>query len=210
MNFWQLYLVAFAIVFALGPLALRTFLLWKATGRNPLFLEDPQTAYGFVQSCVTLAMIGFAVSIVCYAFFPAAYAHFPVFTALQTDPVRWTGVAISFAGLLITWIAQSQMGESWRFGPDRQDTPPLVTHGIFAVSRNPIYLSMMLAATGMFLLLPDALAFAMWLLAIVVLNTLVRLEEQFLQGVHGAPYWDYLGRVGRFVPGLGLLKPPPR
>lgn len=208
MNFWQLYLVAFAVLFVLGPLVVRTALLWKATGKNPLFLEDPQTAYGFVQSCVTLTMIGFGISIACYAFFPAAHAHFPVFTALQTDPVRWAGVAVSALGLLITWIAQSQMGDSWRFGPDRKATPPLVTRGIFAVCRNPIYLSMMLAATGMFLLVPDALAFAMWLLSIVVLNTLVRLEEQFLQGVHGQPYWDYIGRVGRFLPGLGLLKQP--
>jgi protein-S-isoprenylcysteine O-methyltransferase Ste14 len=67
---------------------------------------------------------------------------------------------------------------------------------------------MMLAATGMFLLMPDALSFSMGLLAVAVLNTLVRLEEQFLLGVHGAPYAAYCARVGRFFPGLGLLRPP--
>lgn len=206
---WQLYVLGFAVVFLVGPLALRTALIWKATGRNPLNLESADTAYGFVQLLVKLIFVGYGIVVGLFCAAPATYAQLPAFTALQTDPVRWVGVAFTALGLLVTWIAQGQMGRSWRFGPDRDAPPPLVTTGIFGVIRNPIYLSMMLASTGMFLLMPDAVSLALWVLTLASLSFLVRLEEDFLRGVHGDAYWTYLARVGRFLPGLGLAKEKP-
>lgn len=206
MSFWQWYVLGFAVAFVVGPLALRTFLIWRATGRNPLNLESAESAYGFVQLLVKLMFVGYGVVVGLFVVAPQLYARIPAFGGLQTDTVRWAGVALTLLGLVVTWIAQGQMGKSWRFGPDRDAPPPLVTSGIFGVTRNPIYLSMMLAATGMFLLLPDAVSLALWVLSIASLCVLVRLEEDFLRGVHGEPYSDYLRRVGRFVPGLGRAR----
>jgi protein-S-isoprenylcysteine O-methyltransferase Ste14 len=208
-SFWQLYILGFALLFLVGPLALRTILIWRATGRNPLNLESAESAYGFVQLLVKLIFVGYGVVVGLFWSSPATYAQLPAFAALQTDTVRWAGVALTALGLIVTWIAQGQMGRSWRFGPDREAPPPLVTTGIFGVIRNPIYLSMMLASTGMFLLLPDAISLALWVLTIASLNFLVRLEEDFLRGVHGPAYGAYLARVGRFLPGLGLAKSEP-
>ena len=202
MTVWQWYLLIFALVFALGPLALRTALIWRATGRNPLHLESAETAYGFVQLLVKLIFVGYGVVLALVLGWPGLYAQLPAFVALQTDAVRGAGVALTLLGLAVTWVAQGQMGASWRFGPDREAPPPLVTHGIFGVVRNPIYLSMVLASTGMFLLLPDAFSLALWGLTVASLNVLVRLEEEFLRGVHGEAYEAYLRRVGRFLPRL--------
>jgi protein-S-isoprenylcysteine O-methyltransferase Ste14 len=203
MSFWQWYVLGFAVAFVVGPLALRTFLIWRATGRNPLNLESAESAYGFVQLLVKLVFVGYGVVVGLFVAAPSLYAQLPAFGGMQLDTVRWAGVALTLLGLVVTWIAQGQMGKSWRFGPDRDAPPPLVTSGIFGVTRNPIYLSMMLASTGMFLLLPDAVSLALWALSLASLGVLVRLEEDFLKGVHGEAYGDYLRRVGRFLPGLG-------
>lgn len=203
MTFWQWYVLTFAILFVIGPLALRTAMLWRLNGRNPLHFESPDTAYGFVQLCIGAVFVGYGVVIGLYLGAPATYSQLPGFAGLQHDKVRIAGLVLTLGGLLVTWIAQAQMGVSWRFGPDREAPPALVTSGIFAWVRNPIYLSMMLAATGMFCLLPDALSLVLWVLSLVLLNILVRLEEAFLRGVHGETYEQYLGRVGRFLPRLG-------
>jgi protein-S-isoprenylcysteine O-methyltransferase Ste14 len=42
----------------------------------------------------------------------------------------------------------------------------------------------------------------------VALELHVRLiEEPYLQRVHGAQYATYAARVGRFIPGIGRLRP---
>lgn len=200
MTPWQWYLLAFMLGFGLGPLLARTVLIWRATGRNPLLLQSPETAYGFVQVTLSGVMLGFALLATAYLFWPAAYAWIPAFEGLRADPFRWSGVVLSALGLVVAWLAQGQMGRSWRFGPDRDAPPPLVTEGIFGFCRNPIYLSMMLAGTGLFLLLADAFSAVLLAVGLFSLNVLVRLEEAFLREAHGAAYEAYLSRVGRFGP----------
>ncbi len=203
MSGWDLYLLGFSVVFATGPVLLRTALIWRRTGRNPVHLESPETPMGCVQLWLGLALVGYGAIIGLKVFWPAAFILLPRF-AMLAQPVVWAaGVGLTLLGLLVAWLAQAQMGASWRFGVDHADTPPLVTSGIFAVSRNPIYLSIMLAAIGVFLLLGDALTLVLLVLAVSQLTVLVRLEEAFLRTVHGAAYADYTSRVGRFLTLIG-------
>jgi len=44
----------------------------------------------------------------------------------------------------------------------------------------------------------------------VALAAQTRLEEKHLAGLHGPSYRAYAARVGRFVPGVGRLRPPAR
>jgi protein-S-isoprenylcysteine O-methyltransferase Ste14 len=52
--------------------------------------------------------------------------------------LAWAGVALGVAGIAVIALAQAQMGASWRIGIDAAPTA-LVTSGLFAFSRNPIY-----------------------------------------------------------------------
>lgn len=200
MSGWDLYLLVFSVVFAVGPLFLRSLLTWRKTGRNPIHLESPDTPMGCVQVWLGLTLVGFGLVIGLKLLFPDLHARLPRFDRLSTDPVRAAGVGLTLGGLAIAWLAQAQMGPSWRFGIAADDAPPLVTRGIFAYTRNPIYLAIMVAGLGTFLLLGDAVTAMLLALAVSMLTVLVRLEEAFLKKVHGAAYAAYVDRVGRFLP----------
>ncbi len=117
------------------------------------------------------------------------------------------GVALALVGILATYAAQVSMGNSWRIGVRADDRSELVVHGPFALVRNPIFTCMLATSAGMTLLLPNALTIASWLTSFVAIELQVRLvEEPHLLRSHGARYRDYAARVGRFLPGLGLLR----
>ncbi|MBL8896502.1 MAG: hypothetical protein JNM84_02690 [Planctomycetes bacterium] len=80
----------------------------------------------------------------------------------------------------------------------------LVSRGIFATTRNPLYLGNALAAAGAILLLAGPLAAAATGLYLGLLYALVvRHEERVLLELWGAAYRDYLERVPRWIPRLG-------
>ena len=91
------------------------------------------------------------------------------------------------------------MANSWRIGIDEKNKTELVTNGLFSFSRNPIFLGVMIANVGLFLIIPNAFTMLIVALLIVSINTQIRLEEEFLKGSHGATYQDYFNRVRRWL-----------
>jgi protein-S-isoprenylcysteine O-methyltransferase Ste14 len=102
--------------------------------------------------------------------------------------------------------AQLDMGDSWRVGVDPSETTTLVRTGAFKVVRNPIFVAMFVFILGQTLLAPNPVAIAVFAIFLVAVEISVRtVEEPYLLGVHGDAYRDYSARVGRFVPGIGLI-----
>lgn len=93
------------------------------------------------------------------------------------------------------------MGASWRIGVDASERTELVTSGVFAYVRNSTFSAMILAQTGMLLMVPSWVSAAA-LLALVVLQVRA-VEEPYLHAVHGESYARYAARAGRFVPRVG-------
>ena len=119
------------------------------------------------------------------------------------------GLVFFFTGLVGPLLSQAAMGASWRIGVDEREKTLLVTTGPFAVVRNPIFSTMVPAFAGLTLLVPNAAAVAGAAALVAAIEIQVRLvEEPYLLRVHGARYADYASRVGRFVPGTGLLQCP--
>jgi protein-S-isoprenylcysteine O-methyltransferase Ste14 len=96
-------------------------------------------------------------------------------------------------------LAQAQMGASWRIGIDTNASPPLVTGGLFALSRNPIFLGMRVSLLGLFLVLPNAVTLAILLAGEVLMQIQVRFEEDHLEATGGADYLAYHSSVGRWL-----------
>lgn len=116
------------------------------------------------------------------------------------------GIVLGVGGILLTFGAQLAMGDAWRVGVDPGERTELVTSGPFKLVRNPIYSAMLPTVFGLALMVPNVLAIAAFLTLVVALELQVRLvEEPYLLQVHGDSYAEYAARVGRFVPGLGLL-----
>ncbi len=118
--------------------------------------------------------------------------------------VGWVGVAFVVAGGMLTVVAQVQMGASWRIGVQAGERTALVTGGLFAHVRNPIFTGMAVVAVGSVLLTPNAVALVGTTLTLVTLQVQVRLvEEPHLLAVHGEIYRRWTTTAGRFLPGLG-------
>jgi protein-S-isoprenylcysteine O-methyltransferase Ste14 len=116
------------------------------------------------------------------------------------------GLILAIAGIGLTFAAQLAMGDSWRVGVDPEERTDLVTDGPFRLVRNPIYSAMLPTVFGLVLMVPSALAIAAIVTLFVALELQVRLvEEPYLLQVHGNAYADYVARVGRFAPGVGLM-----
>jgi protein-S-isoprenylcysteine O-methyltransferase Ste14 len=125
---------------------------------------------------------------------------------LETDLLRAIGFALCGVGIAGTFLAQMAMGASWRIGVDESERTELVTDGVFALCRNPIYTFMVVAWVGFALLVPTWLSLASIPAAIVAFEVQVRLvEEPFLLRAHGDPYRAWASRIGRFLPGIGRL-----
>ena len=100
--------------------------------------------------------------------------------------------------LVLVWIAQSHMANSWRIGIDEKNKTELVTNGLFAYSRNPIFLGIMMANVGLMLITPNAFTLLIVSLSTISINTQIRLEESFLKSSHEKAYQDYLNQVRRW------------
>lgn len=110
------------------------------------------------------------------------------------------GFFVALSGLFLCWIAQWQMGDSWRVGiPENQKTP-LVTTGLYRLVRNPTYTGLYLVCLGLILLNPIT-AFAIWIAVFVIMVQFqVRHEEDYLYSVHGSDYATYFSRTKRYIP----------
>jgi len=116
------------------------------------------------------------------------------------------GVLLALAAGAVTVVAQAQMGASWRIGVQAGERTALITHGLYASVRNPIFTGMLSFGGGLALLVPNAPTLIGALLGVVAIEAQVRLvEEPNLRTVQGAPYLAWASRTGRFVPRLGRL-----
>jgi len=128
--------------------------------------------------------------------------------ALNGAVGNWIGIVLAVCGIAATFAAQLAMGDSWRVGVDPEERTALVTDGPFRLVRNPIYSAMLPTVFGLVLMVPNALAVAAIVALFVGLELQVRrVEEPHLLHAHGEEYASYAARVGRFVPGLGLMPP---
>ena len=138
----------------------------------------------------------------------------PVLAALDRLPVVrrsprlvWVGGAAAVGGVVAASWAQQTMGESWRIGVDPDEQTALVTDGVFALARNPIFTAMIAVQAGTALISPTWLSAAGVTALVTACQVQTRLvEEPYLQRTHGPAYTAYAASTGRFVPVLGRLQ----
>ncbi len=76
----------------------------------------------------------------------------------------------------------------------------MITSGLFKISRNPIYLGMLLILLGEAILLGSIITFIFPLLFIISTNVaVIPIEEKMLEKRFGKKYLDYKNKVGRWI-----------
>jgi protein-S-isoprenylcysteine O-methyltransferase Ste14 len=172
---------------------------WKATGINPYRLHNQTGVAGFVGAAFRLTLLAIIIVVLIYAFAEGIYTYLTPIQWLDSPLLRTIGLALLVISAVWVITAQFYMGASWRIGIDGEHTTPLVTRGVFSLSRNPIFLGMRLMLGGLFLVLPNATTLAIWLLGDALIRIQVYLEEEHLLKVHGQDYEDYRQHVRRWV-----------
>jgi protein-S-isoprenylcysteine O-methyltransferase Ste14 len=85
--------------------------------------------------------------------------------------------------------------------------PKLVCEGLYAHSRNPMYVGNFLLLTGLAIIYHAPLVYLVALpLYVLAILSIIEAEEEFLRGKFGAEYDDYCRRVNRFLPSLRGLR----
>lgn len=116
------------------------------------------------------------------------------------DLARPVGVLVLVASIVIAALALREMIAAGTSPDVRKPAERLVTTGVFAWSRNPIYLGMVLLCLGFALI-----AGSPWLLlltvgfAVVLRKGVIDAEEIYLERKFGAEYSSYKARVRRWI-----------
>lgn len=181
------------LVYVLVAFVLRTVVQLRTTGSSG-FVGLRRNA-GAIERLAGAAMLAsFALSLI------APFVGEPL---ADTAGLGGATIALATAG---TFAAQLTMASSWRIGVDERERTKLVTGGMFAIVRNPIFSLMVLASIGFALACPTPLALLAPPLLALGLALQVRLvEEPYLARTHGDAYREYARRVGRFLPWIGRL-----
>ncbi|MSP74529.1 MAG: isoprenylcysteine carboxylmethyltransferase family protein [Rhodospirillaceae bacterium] len=105
------------------------------------------------------------------------------------------GVAISTAGTVSFWRARTTVN------PTRPDaTSSLVATGIYRLTRNPMYLGLLLVLAGWAIYLSNAVTFVGPLLFLLYINRFQILpEERALAAKFGVAFDDYRRRTRRWI-----------
>jgi protein-S-isoprenylcysteine O-methyltransferase Ste14 len=95
-------------------------------------------------------------------------------------------------------LAHIQLGDNWRLGIGQDVDGHLVTTGVYARSRHPIYLFFNLYLAGTLLVEGRPLLLPFWLAVGLVLHLEALREECLLEARFGDAWCRYRGRVRRY------------
>ena len=190
--------IYFIVYFGLA-FVLKSVIVAKRIGKNPIVLPNDDSAYGLVGLYFKLILIFMFIYILLFAFFPTLYENFLPFKQLDTLKIKYIGLGLLAFALIWTIIAQGHMKNSWRIGIDTESNTELITNGLFGLSRNPIFFGMLISLLGLFLTTPNALTALFLLLGYVLIQIQIRLEEEFLSNQHGQTYLSYKQKVRRLI-----------
>ena len=185
------------IAFMAGGLLFFASLAWTRVGMHRTEGSAPTKRSGLSRWGILIQMLAFA-----------AVGFGGILLALPATSPLALGEAAAVAALMLLAVglftsAARAMGANWSIVARMREGHELVTAGVFAHLRHPIYTAM-----GTFLI-AMAIAFGhefglLVALPLFAVGTFIRVreEEKLLRGEFGAAYDVYAARVKRFLPGL--------
>ncbi|WP_376742537.1 methyltransferase family protein [Ensifer canadensis] len=170
------------------------------SGRSPVVLTYGNDAEGFAGKLFRMIVAALVVHLLAIAAFPDAVgATLGRIPMLDKPLLHAVGLVLMTLGGGLTMLSQWAMHHSWKIGiPEEQDAP-LVTSGLYAFSRNPIYVGMVTALTGTVLAVPNVASVALTLSAWISISYQIRMEETYLSRAFGEAYGAYCKRVRRWI-----------
>jgi protein-S-isoprenylcysteine O-methyltransferase Ste14 len=187
----QRYLAALTIVLMLSMVLVRVAMLRRQGIRALNFGKQDKT--------------DFLIPPFAFLYFYLVFAHafgWPIWSLkllFVSSAAAWLGVGLCISGLLFLLWSLVSFGRSFRVGIDDETPDKLVTGGVFAWSRNPIYVAFWLILLGQFMVFPNWLPSVYLVGATLLFHRQVSREEAYLSQRYGAEYADYCRRVRRYL-----------
>jgi protein-S-isoprenylcysteine O-methyltransferase Ste14 len=113
--------------------------------------------------------------------------------------LRWVGVAVCAAAHVSFIVCIVSFGNSFRVGVDEEHAGGLVTTGMYACSRNPMYVSLDALFCGIFLIFPNPGALLVLVTLPLTFHFQIKKEEVFCREHYGADYIRYCEKVRRYL-----------
>ena len=194
----KLYIIAFLLLYFLVVFIFPTIRVKRKTGIIAYVFNNTDSLQDYIRKVLTL--INFLVFfIVLVNLFPYVYQYLIPVKWLEISILKYIGFILVHLALLWIVIAQVQMGNSWRVGIDFPTKTELKTKGLFSVSRNPVFLGMLITLVGIFLILPNAISLLVLVASIWIFQIQIRIEEEYLSKKHGNTYIVYCKKVRRWI-----------
>ena len=125
-----------------------------------------------------------------------------IFPVVQVVPPLWNliGLVLLASVILLNLITDNAFKRVGTTVKPYQESSSLVTSGVFQISRNPMYLGMVLTLLGIAVLLRSLTPlFVIIPFAILIDRTYIRVEEQMLAEKFGAKWQAYKIKTRRWL-----------
>ncbi len=120
----------------------------------------------------------------------------------RQDYWRFVGLLFCCTGIVVRLLALKALGQYFSAYVTLQPNHRLIQHGIYASIRHPLYLSLLLAPTGIALVFASYLALPILLLAAIFVWDRIRIEERLLAANFGPEFEEYRHRTRMLIPWL--------
>jgi protein-S-isoprenylcysteine O-methyltransferase Ste14 len=198
-QFLRFYLPIFILLNLLVTFVIPSVRVYRKTGVNPVTFGSDDNAHdyiGFIMKVLTGLLV---VSVLIFSLSPKVYEYLVPIRFLNASWLAMIGLAIMHLAFIWTIVAQYHMRMSWRVGIDTVNKTDLITNGLFRISRNPIFLGMIVSVVGLFLTIPNALTLMIAFSTYILIQIQIRLEEDHLVRQHGQLYNEYRMKVNRLI-----------
>jgi len=175
----------------------------KLIGKNERvakFPKIPKWLYPLIIICI-LAYIYVCILTIIYIFNPIlAFNVFLPIEVLNIDLLKYIGCIFVITGTIIIMVAYFTLNKSKKINLDyKSESRELKTIGIYAISRNPMYLGMHVLTIGFAIIMPTWITFSCIIIFIINFHYRIKLEEKELEESFGNNYIAYKRNVFRYL-----------
>ena len=130
-----------------------------------------------------------------FSLIPALFTDY-LFTSFILKTI---GSIMIILALTLFTLTLLHFKSSLRFGLDENNQGKLITSGVFAISRNPFFLSLDLYFLGVAFVLPNLFLIGFAILSIISIHFFILKEEKFMLKVYGNEYEKYKQQAKRYI-----------
>ena len=191
MTFWSLYTLIIILIY-LAAFFIRNFKTYLTLRKS-------------IRGKSTKLMLSLILSTIIYTIafmqiFSSPWIKYLVgLNFIEALELKYLGFALIMIALIVGLAALYEMKNSWRVGIKYDQKTDLVTSGIYALSRNPYFLSYDLLFLGLFLIYPSLVFLILTLVLIAMFHFMIMEEEAYLEKVQGENYINYKKKVSRYL-----------